>query len=185
MDVLGPWLALVLSLAALFFALTMMVRLMKSILLSRMARAVDRFIFRNAASAMICGIVCTILVQSSSVTTSLVVPLVGAGILTVEQIFPFTLGANIGTTVTAFLAAMAIASSGDTNATAGIGLTVALVHLLFNAAGILLVYPIRAVPIRLSRWLAEVMTISRKRVVWFILIYFALHLFPLAMFLFL
>ena len=41
------------------------------------------------------------MVQSSSITTSLVVPLAGAGVLTLRQIFSFTLGANIGTTITA------------------------------------------------------------------------------------
>ena len=45
----------------------------------------------------------TAVVQSSSITTSLVVPLVGAGMLTIEQIYPYTLGANIGTTVTALI----------------------------------------------------------------------------------
>ena len=181
-----PWMTLALSLLVLFISLTVMVKLMRSLFITRMAKALDRFLFRNAVSALVVGIVFTILVQSSSVTTSLVVPLVGAGILTIEQIFPYTLGANIGTTVTAFLAALALASAAPAEdaARAGVGVTVAVVHLLFNIFGIVLIYPIKVVPIALSRWMARIMSRSRKRIVLFLIIYFLLHVFPLAMFLF-
>jgi sodium-dependent phosphate cotransporter len=185
MDLLHyPWVSLVVALVVLFFALAMMVKLMRSIFIDKMARVVDHFLFRNAPAAFCVGIVFTILVQSSSVTTSLVVPLVGAGILSLEQIFPYTLGANIGTTVTAFLAAAALASGGQVTAElAGVGLTVALVHLLFNVFGIALIYPFRWIPIRLARWLGRNMAMSRTRVIWFLIIYFLLHIFPVALFL--
>ena len=55
-------------------------------------------------TALVLGVCLTVAVQSSSVTTSLVVPLVGAGIITIHRCYPFTLGANIGTTCTALLA---------------------------------------------------------------------------------
>jgi sodium-dependent phosphate cotransporter len=181
-----PGISLVLALIVLFVSLTLMVRLMRSLFISRMARALDRFLFRNAISAILVGTFFTILVQSSSVTTSLVVPLVGAGILTLEQIFPYTLGANIGTTVTAFLAALALASTAgpDQQEVAGVGVTVAVVHLLFNVFGIILIYPFKAIPIWLARWMARVMSQSRKRILLFLLVYFLLHIAPLAMFLF-
>jgi sodium-dependent phosphate cotransporter len=82
-----------------------------------------------------------------------VVPLVGAGILTVRQIFPYTLGANIGTTATALLAALVAVSSGEPAAAAG--LAIALAHLIFNVLGIVLIYPlalIREVPIRMAEF---------------------------------
>jgi sodium-dependent phosphate cotransporter len=72
-----------------------------------------------------------------------------AGVLTLENAFPMMLGANIGTTVTALLASMAT----DRN-----GLTIALVHTLFNVSGVLIFYPfpaIRNIPLRLARGLAE------------------------------
>jgi sodium-dependent phosphate cotransporter len=105
------------------------------------------------------------MVQSSSITTSLLVPLAGAGVLTLRQAFPVTLGANIGTTVTALMAALAV--SGD-NAAAG--LTIALVHLLFNLSGTLLVYPfrpIRDIPMSCARRLADVAAESK----WWAIIY--------------
>jgi sodium-dependent phosphate cotransporter len=104
------------------------------------------FIFRNAALAFLVGMTITALVQSSSVTTSLIVPMAAAGILTLEQIFPYTLGANIGTTVTAIMASLAIVSIGNMG-----GVTIAFAHLIFNIFGILIFYPLRFIPIGLAR----------------------------------
>ena len=42
------------------------------------------------------GALVTFLVQSSSVFTATVTPLVGAGVLTLERAYPLTLGSNIG-----------------------------------------------------------------------------------------
>ena len=86
------------------------------------------------------------MVQSSSITTSVMVPLVGAGVVTLEQLFPFTIGANLGTTVTALLAALATGNPA--------AVSVALSHLLFNVFGALIIYPfppIRAIPLALAR----------------------------------
>lgn len=79
------------------------------------------------------GAIVTILVQSSSTTTSLIVPLAGAGLVTLAQVFPFTLGANIGTCVTALLAATAITGPYETFA-----IQIALVHLMYNVFGVAL-----------------------------------------------
>jgi sodium-dependent phosphate cotransporter len=87
----------------------------------------------------------TVMVQSSSITTSLMVPLVGAGIITLKQFFPYTIGANIGTTVTALLASL---STGSIES-----LTVAFVHLSFNLIACLIIYlppPVRAIPLALA-----------------------------------
>ena len=94
-------------------------------------------------------ILLTIMVQSSSITTSTIVPLAGAGIVSLRQIYPFTLGANIGTTVTALLAALTL------NVTA---LVAAFAHLFFNLAGILVIYlnPLLSnIPLRAAEWVAE------------------------------
>ena len=92
----------------------------------------------------------TAMVQSSSITTSVMVPLVGAGIVTLEQVFPFTIGANIGTTVTAMLASLATGNPA--------AITVAFAHLLFNIGGGLLIYvprPMRSIPLALARNLGQ------------------------------
>ena len=126
-------LVLVIALALLFVMLYLMTKIMRRVLSGRVEKILDQTIGRSAILGMIVGMVITAIVQSSSATTSLLVPLAGAGILTVEQIFPITLGANVGTTVTALLASLATGHPA--------GLTIALVHLLFNASGILLLYP--------------------------------------------
>jgi sodium-dependent phosphate cotransporter len=76
-----------------------------------------------------------------------------AGVLTLRNAYPITLGANVGTTVTALIAALAVPQIE--------GLQIALVHLLFNIAGILLFYPVpfmREIPIRGAELLADVAT---------------------------
>ncbi len=79
----------------------------------------------------------TILVQSSSVFTSTLTPLVGLDVIKIERVFPLTLGSNIGTTVTGILAALAA----DANMR-DVALQIAFCHLLFNVSGILIWYPL-------------------------------------------
>ena len=62
--------------------------------------------------AILVGCGMTILVQSSSVFTSAMTPLVGVGVISLDRMYPLTLGSNIGTTTTAILAALA--ASGKT-----------------------------------------------------------------------
>lgn len=148
------WLVLVVGLLMLFMALRYLVVLLKSMMMGRTEKILHKYIFGAPMAAMACGLVLTVLVQSSSVTTSIIVPLVGAGILTVRQIFPYTLGANIGTTITALLASLALA--GDNAETGMFGITIAFAHLLFNVFGILIIYgipPLREVPIRMAEWM--------------------------------
>ncbi|HSG88317.1 MAG TPA: Na/Pi symporter [Pseudomonadales bacterium] len=99
------------------------------------------------------GTLVTVLVQSSSTTTSLIVPLAGSGTLSLKQVYPFTLGANIGTTVTALLAATAISGEFET-----VALQIALVHFLFNVIAVFAatyVPILNQIPIRGATWLGE------------------------------
>jgi sodium-dependent phosphate cotransporter len=73
----------------------------------------------------------TILVQSSSIFTSTLTPLVGLGIITVERVYPFTLGSNIGTTITGILAAL----TANTPKELRNSLQIALCHTFFNIFG--------------------------------------------------
>ena len=134
---------LIISLIVLFFSLAFLSRLMKSLIIGRIEVMVDNYLFRNIFTAFILGIILTSIVQSSSITTSLIVPLVGAGILTVKKIYPYTLGANIGTTITAMLAALVTIAPQ--------AITVAFSHLLFNIFGIIIISAIfRYLPVRLA-----------------------------------
>jgi sodium-dependent phosphate cotransporter len=150
---------IVVSAALIFATLLGIVRVMRSSMQSRVEALVSRALARSPLIAMAVGVIATVMVQSSSITTSLLVPLAGAGVLTLRQAFPVTLGANVGTTVTALLAALAAT---DENARAG--LVIALVHLNFNLTATVLVYPyapIRAIPMRLARGLADLAVRSR------------------------
>jgi sodium-dependent phosphate cotransporter len=143
---------------------------MRSAMQTRVEVVLSLVLGRTAILAMLVGLVVTTMVQSSSITTSLLVPLVGAGLLTLEHAFPVTIGANIGTTVTALLASIAV-----TGVNASAGVTIALVHLLFNLSGTVMVYPIPAVrniPLSAARKLADIATKSRHWAVVYVLLLF-------------
>jgi sodium-dependent phosphate cotransporter len=144
---------LVLGLAVLILSLSFLVRLMRRLMMGQVEVMLHNYLFKHAIRGILVGTVITILVQSSSVTTSLTVPLLAAGIVSVEAIFPFILGANVGTTITALLASMA---TGNASA-----LTVALCHVLFNVFGIVLLYPLRGIPIWLALTLGRLTLKSR------------------------
>ena len=168
----NPVLCLIVALVVMYLALKFLVDLAKGIVIKRSERFLHRYLFGAPLVTLLFGVVMTVLVQSSSITTSMVVPLIGAGVLTLEQIFPFTLGANIGTTVTAMLAALA---TGNLAA-----VTVAFAHLFFNLTGIVLVYPvpaIRNIPMKMARALAELT--SRSRIYAFVYIGLVFYLIPL------
>ena len=151
-------------------SLVLLVRVMRTAMQSQIESNVTLFLGRHVLLAILFGAVATVMVQSSSITTSLLVPLAGAGLITLNQAFPVTLGANVGTTVTALLASMAVSGA---NAQAGI--IIALVHLLFNVTGVVMVYPIpavREIPLGLARWFAGVARQSRGWAVVYILVLF-------------
>merc|ERR1711998_787282 len=102
----------------------------------------------NGYLSILIGLVITILVQSSSITTSTLTPLCAVGLISLEEMFPLTLGANIGTTLTGIMGATVV-SSNPVEAW-----QVALCHLFFNIFGILIWYPVpymRTSPFRARR----------------------------------
>jgi sodium-dependent phosphate cotransporter len=129
-----------------FLALWMITRQMKAVMSGRIENAINGVLGRGAGvGALAVGLLITMAVQSSSITTSILVPLVAAGVLTLRNAFPVTLGANVGTTVTALLASIA-ADSSD-------ALVIALAHVTFNILGILIFYPwprLREIPLVLA-----------------------------------
>jgi len=139
----GPAL-LVISVIFLFGGLIMMVRTLKGLMLNKLSNLFDRVLFKTPRRSLLLGIFLTFLVQSSSISTSVAVPLVGAGVLAIRQVFPYTMGANIGTTLTAVLATAASQNP-------AIALGLAFRHILFNVTGVLLFWNFRWLPI----WIAE------------------------------
>ncbi|MHC4515618.1 MAG: hypothetical protein ACYTGW_12025 [Planctomycetota bacterium] len=135
---------LVVSIVLLFGGLIMMVRTLKSLMLEKLSNLFDRVLFKTPRRSLFLGIFLTFLVQSSSISTSVAVPLVGAGIIAIRQVFPYTMGANIGTTLTAVLATAGVADP-------ILGVRLAFRHILFNVLGVVLFWKFRWLPI----WIAE------------------------------
>lgn len=139
----------IIAAAMIIFALSFIVKTMKVVVESNKGQIIENLLSKNGYFAILFGTILTIAVQSSSITTSLLVPMAGAGLLSLESILPVTIGANIGTTTTALLASL----TGNVA-----GLAIALVHFLFNISGFLLLYihpSIRVIPIKLCNKLAN------------------------------
>ena len=164
----SPVLLIIISLIFLFLSLISIVKLMRSLVMTKIKVLLDHYLFKNDKTSFSLGVVFTALVQSSSATTSLVVPLVGSGLLTVRKIFPYTLGTNIGTTITALLASLSTLSP--------IAITVAFAHLLFNIFGIIIIYPFKKIPIWLAERFSAITTKSKKNTILFIILYFLLYI---------
>lgn len=151
---------LVVGMGLIFLALWLITRQMKAVMSGRIENAINGVLSKGAGTgAFVVGMLMTVAVQSSSITTSILVPLVAAGVLTLRNAFPVTLGANLGTTVTALLASIA-ADSSD-------ALVIALAHVTFNILGILIFYPwprLRRIPIMLAERTGEA-AVKRKSIV--------------------
>ncbi|UYV20753.1 Na/Pi symporter [Halomonas qaidamensis] len=133
-----------LGLLLMFAALVFMVKNLRGALLRHMDGLFRTYFFRTDARAYGVGVVSTVLVQSSSITSSLMVPLAGAGVVRLRRVLPFMMGANLGTTITSVLAATAnpIAAA----------MTVALFHVIFNLTGTAIWWPLRVIPLRIATW---------------------------------
>jgi solute carrier family 34 (sodium-dependent phosphate cotransporter) len=132
------------GLLLLFVALVFMVKNLRGALLRRMDGLFRSYFFVTDLRSYLIGSFATVMVQSSTITTSLMVPLAGAGIVPLARVFSFMLGANLGTTITGVLAATA-------NPMAA-AVTVALFHVTFNLVGTLIWYPLRRVPMAAANW---------------------------------
>ena len=155
-------LSVLLTFAMLFF----IVKLLRSLVLENIQQYFDKYIFKSAARAMLFGILLTIMVQSSSITTSTIVPLAGAGVVRLHQLYPFTIGANVGTTVTALLASMTL------NVTA---MVAGFAHLFFNIFGIIIIFLnplLKNIPLDLADWLSEKAVDNRFIPLFYLILFF-------------
>ncbi|RXG70595.1 Sodium-dependent phosphate transport protein 2B [Armadillidium vulgare] len=173
------------SLVLLCVCLVSIVKILSSVLKGSVAVVVERVLnaelpyvpWLTGYIAILIGAVMTFLLQSSSIFTSSLTPLVGLGMISVERVYPLTLGSNLGTTTTALLAALA--SEGNRMQPA---IQVALVHLFFNLSGMLLFYPIPFMrfPVGMAKALGKVTAKYR----WFSVVYmvFAFIILPIFVF---
>ena len=158
-------LLVVCGIVSVLVALAFVSKNMRRLVADRVERSLNMALGKGSGMvALLVGLLITISVQSSSITTSLLIPLSAAGVLSLRNAYPVTLGANVGTTITALLAALATSRPE--------ALTIALVHTLFNIGGILLLYPItalRQIPIRGAETLARVAVQRRSLAVAYVL----------------
>ena len=161
-DIIVGVILLVLAVILVVFSLLYLVKTMRSLVINTTEQVIDRYVFRNTFTAFVLGMLLTAVVQSSSVTTSMIVPLVAAGFLGLNRAYPYTLGANIGTTITAILASLAVISSEDGSAGSTVGLTVAFCHLMFNIYGTIIFLPLKRLPIYCATKLGNLAAESKK-----------------------
>jgi sodium-dependent phosphate cotransporter len=161
-------LVVVSGLAIILIALAFITRNMRHLVADRVERSINAMLSRGGGTvALLLGLVITVAVQSSSITTSILIPLAGAGVIALKNAYPVTLGANVGTTITALLASLAASSPAS--------LTVALAHTTFNVLGIFLLYVLpfaRNVPIRGAERLADLAVERRSMAVAYVAVVF-------------
>ncbi len=147
---------LIVGIALIFVTLTLITKNMRALVARRIEQSLNAALAKSGLIGLVVGMIMTIAVQSSSITTSILIPLVASGILVVRNAYPITLGANVGTTITALLAAL---GTGEVD-----GMTIAFVHTLFNASAIAILYPwrkIRYIPVQAAERLADI-ALERK-----------------------
>jgi len=169
----------VVGLLVVITALIAITKNMKTLIAARLERSMNRVLARGGGVVAIAvGIMVTIAVQSSSITTSILIPMSAAGVISLRNAYPVTLGANVGTTITALLAALA--SSGSD------ALTIALVHTWFNVIGIVILFGVpflRPLPIRAAETLASIAV--QRRVIafgWTLSVFIIIPLLGIAVF---
>lgn len=139
-----PFLSTLLAIFLVFFSIKVMTTSVYKTFVLDTFRDISKIIFKNSGVSFIYGIFFTAAVQSSTVTTCLVVPLVANRRVSLAKSFPFIVGANIGTTITAIIASMYKTEA---------AIALAIAHVLFNSIGAMIFLPfpeVRQIPIRLA-----------------------------------
>ena len=161
-----PILILIFALLCLFLAIRLFASLLKEEMIGKQRQRMDEIFFGSIWKSFSWGFIITATIHSSSVTTSLIVPLVATRKINIQKAFPFIVGANIGTTLTALLAALFKSEA---------AITIALVHILFNVIGALLFLVIpfmRKIPILLAQRLGIAAVYNRSTALGYLLIVF-------------
>jgi sodium-dependent phosphate cotransporter len=161
-----PILILIFAILCLFLAIRLFITLLKEQMIGKQRQQMHELFFGSIWKSFAWGFITTAAIQSSSVTTSLVVPLVATRKVNIQKAFPFIVGANIGTTLTTLLAALFKSEA---------AITIAVVHILFNVIGtmIFLIVPfMRQIPISLAQRLGIAAMNNRSSALVYLLVMF-------------
>lgn len=164
-----PWLILGASVFTLFVSIQVFTGILKGLVITPKWEKRKAAMFDNPYKAMITGIGLTAAIHSSSVVTSLVTMLAASNKIAARKVFPILLGANLGTTFTAFFASISRSEA---------AIALALTHVFFNLFGVLLFAPfspLKDIPVYLSKRLAS-LTVSNRlyALVYLLSLYFVL-----------
>lgn len=129
----APWILILIAFILLYFAINLFSKVIYRLLIGKSENKLNAYIFDNPYKSFGWGLLITAAIQSSSVTTSLTVPLVATGRISVKKVLPFIIGANLGTTITALIAAIFKSEA---------AISLAFAHFFFNAIGVVLFLPI-------------------------------------------
>jgi sodium-dependent phosphate cotransporter len=166
----NSWMLLVVAFAMLFLSIKYISTIISKSLIGESKDKMKQYIFRSPYKSFAWGGAVTAAVQSSSITTSLIIPLVATNKVSLEKSFPFIIGANIGTTITALVASFFATE---------VAISIAIVHLLFNLFGVLIFLPfstIRRIPINIAAYFGRLTL--RNRFYGFLYIIFMFFLIP-------
>ena len=144
---------IVAGVALILLSITYLGNALKAVFVGRARKYLQAAVGKGPLTGIFSGTLVTVLVQSSSTTTSIILPLAGSGVIGLRHVYPFTLGANIGTTITALIAATAI-----TGATHAVAHQIAIAHFLYNLLGVIVIYGIpwlRRIPMAGAEWIAQ------------------------------
>ena len=170
-DIVGiSWIVLVISMVILVLSIKMFSSYSYKLMIGSSRNKIQSYIFNKPLKSFSWGVILTGALQSSSITTSMVVPLVATRKITLHAVFPFIMGANIGTTITALMAGFMKTE---------VALSLAIAHLLFNLIGVLIFFPfstIRMIPEYLARHFGRIA--SERRFIFFLYILMTFFLIP-------
>ena len=147
----SPFFLAFIALVLLFSSILIFRRLISNLLKAKSPEQFGRFFPKNQFKSFLWGLLTTAAIRSSTITTSVVVPIVAKKIANLKQAGPFIMGANVGTTITAFIAA-------TLNANTAPAISIAIAHFLFNFIGVLLFFPVpvmRRLPMALAEGLGK------------------------------
>lgn len=166
----NPYIILLLAFVLIFGAIKMLSKIFYNQVFTDVESNIESYIFPNPFKSFAIGTIFTSIIQTSSLSTSLMVPVVATKRISLQKAFQFIMGANVGTTITALIAAIFKSEE---------AIAIAIVHLLFNLIGILIFLPfksIRQIPVGLAKWFGH--QTAEYRIIGFLYILFMFFIIP-------
>ncbi|MEQ9299335.1 MAG: Na/Pi symporter [Cyclobacteriaceae bacterium] len=166
----NPYIMLIIAFLLIFGAIKMLSKIFYNQVFTDVESNIESFIFPNPFKSFAIGTIFTAIIQTSSLSTSLMVPVVATKRVSLQKAFQFIMGANVGTTITALIAAIFKSEE---------AIAIAIVHLLFNLIGILIFLPfksMRQIPVQLAKWFGHYT--AENRIIGFLYILFMFFIIP-------